>query len=91
MRKLQLSKTAEKSLRKILSSSPEIAKLILAQLEYLCEHPTPKNTKKLSGYPFYRSRISDYRLIYEFDDAQLAVYLIEHRRRAYEVLRRKYS
>jgi len=68
MRRLQFTTQAAKSLAKLIKRAPEIARTIAAQTEKLCEDPTPRNSRKIVGYPCHRICVDDYRVICEFND-----------------------
>lgn len=91
MRKLQFTGQAKKSITKLIKRAPEIARLIAAQIEKLREHPTPRNSKKIVGYACYRVRVGSYRIIYEFDNENLLVTIVEKRDKVYQKLRKHYS
>ena len=84
MRRVDFSRQAEKSLEKLIKRSPEIARLIAAQIEILCQNPTPANSRKITGYFCYRARVGSFRVIYEFDDETLFVTVVEKRDKVYQ-------
>jgi len=91
MRNLDFTRQADKFLEKLIKRSPEIARLIAAQIVVLRENPTPINSKKIVGYPCHRSRVGSFRIIYEFDDDTLYVTIVEKRDKVYQKLRKYYS
>ena len=58
---------------------------IISRLESLEENPRPANVKKLKNRPAWRTRSSDYRVIYEINDTDEKVTIIKiaHRRNVY--------
>ena len=64
-----------------------VKKLAIAVKE-LATNPTPNGSKKLSGYPFYRVRVGNYRIVYRYDNKTLYVTIIEKRDKVYTLLRK---
>ncbi|MEL6748908.1 MAG: type II toxin-antitoxin system RelE/ParE family toxin [Pseudomonadota bacterium] len=91
MRKLQFTKQAEKSITKLIKHAPEIARMIAAQIEKLREEPIPRNSTKIVGYDCYRAHVGSYRIIYEFNDDNLLVTIVEKRDKVYQKFRKHYS
>jgi len=59
---------------------------ILSVLKELASNPRPSNCKKLvGGERDWRVRVGDYRVLYEIDDAEKSVRIlnVKHRREAY--------
>ncbi|CAN5827650.1 hypothetical protein BH23CHL2_BH23CHL2_27960 [soil metagenome] len=56
----------------------------------LATDPRPPDCEALQGYPYFRVRVGDYRIIYDVrDDAILvSVVLVGHRREIYEQVKR---
>ena len=82
--KVELKKTAEKSLLKL--PKPVIAKVI-DLLQGLADEPRPNGCKKLTGSTnTYRIRTGDYRVVYSiFDDVLIIdVVKIGHRKEIYK-------
>ncbi len=85
MRQIDLTKSAEKSLRRLAQSDQRIAKAIKAKLLNLLHEPRPLDSLKIAGYPEYlRIRSGKYRIIYRYDDELLYVVLIAKREIVYE-------
>lgn len=80
-----------KYLKKLVKSSPETKKLIAAQIETLCQNPTPTTARKLINYPYYRVRVGNYRIIYRYDDECLYIVIVDKRERAYKRLKSMYT
>jgi mRNA interferase RelE/StbE len=51
----------------------------------LAEDPHPRGAIKLSGFPLYRVRIGDYRVLYEIDEEKkvIEILAVRHRKEAY--------
>ncbi|MEI6446074.1 MAG: type II toxin-antitoxin system RelE/ParE family toxin [Nostocales cyanobacterium ELA583] len=77
-----------KSIQKQLDNLPNnIQERVYDKISQLAEEPRPDGVVKLKGYDNeYRIRIGDYRLVYEIQDEQLIVLLVQckHRRDVYE-------
>jgi mRNA interferase RelE/StbE len=79
---LLIAPAAKKALAKI---EPKMQTRIEGALLLLSENPFPPAARKLADSPFYRVRVSDYRIIYEVFDSQLIIEVINvgHRREIY--------
>ena len=79
--KLKIKKNAQKSLAKI--AEPFQTKII-NKIYDLSENPY-YNTKKLTGRDAYRIRVGNYRIIYEINNNELIVLVINigHRKEIY--------
>lgn len=80
---VRFSKKAEKAYNKLPVS---IRLRIDEKLVYLRTTPRGGDTKKLSGQAdAYRTRVGEYRIVYEIEDKQLLVWIIDvgHRRDIY--------
>ncbi|MEY3334511.1 MAG: type II toxin-antitoxin system RelE family toxin [Cuspidothrix sp.] len=77
-----------KSIQKQLDNLPNnIQERVYDKISQLAEEPRPDGVVKLKGYDNeYRIRIGDYRLVYEIQDEQLIVLIIQckHRRDVYK-------
>lgn len=77
-----------KSIQKQLDNLPNnIQERVYYKISQLAEEPRPDGVVKLKGYDNeYRIRIGDYRLVYEIQDEQLIVLIIQckHRRDVYK-------
>jgi mRNA interferase RelE/StbE len=77
-----------KSIQKQLDNLPNnIQERVYDKISQLAEEPRPDGVVKLKGYDNeYRIRIGDYRLVYEIQDEQLIVLLLQckHRRDVYK-------
>ena len=81
---LNITPTARRQFKKI---SDEAQKAIRKKLDLLCANPhnPALDIKNLQGRDGYRLRIGDYRVIYDVDNGELIINLIEvgHRREIY--------
>ena len=77
-----------KTIQKQLDNLPNnIQERVYDKISQLAEEPRPDGVVKLKGYDNeYRIRIGDYRLVYEIQDEQLIVLLVQckHRRDVYK-------
>lgn len=81
--RVELTRSAEKDLRRIDRSR---VSLVYAALEELSRDPRPPGVKKLAcAEQTYRTRVGDYRIVYEVEDAVLLVLVIRiaHRKDVY--------
>ena len=62
-----------------------LSKKIFRRVEELREIPRPSGVKKLVGLPYYRIRIGDYRVIFDIQDDNLIILVLEvgHRKKIY--------
>ncbi len=79
MYEVQVLKTVKKNL---VDLHPEVYKRIT---KALIENPKPQNSLKLSGREGYRLRVGDYRIIYEVDEINKTVSVLDvgHRKDVY--------
>lgn len=81
--RVEFARSATKDLRGIdRQSIPRI----LAAIEELTDNPLPIGCKKLVGSEHtYRIRVGDYRIVYDFQDTTLVVFVVRvrHRRDVY--------
>ena len=58
---------------------------LIAAIRRLASNPRPPGGKKLSGREAWRLRLGDYRVIYEINDEQLTVLIVDvgHHREIY--------
>ncbi len=81
--RVELTRSAEKDLRRIDRSQTVV---IYSALERLENEPRPHGVKKLVGADrTYRIRIGDYRIVYEIEDNVLVVLVVRiaHRKDVY--------
>ncbi len=81
--RVEISRTAEKQLRKLVS--PDRGKVVRA-LERLGDDPHPPGSRKLSGYTdVFRIRVGVYRVLYSVEGRRLIVIILKigHRKDVY--------
>ncbi len=85
MYKVQIEKTADKSLCKI---HPTYREKIKNRIYSLADDPFPPDCKKLKGIDknLYRVRVNQYRIVYEISKETLVISIlyIDHRKEVYE-------
>ncbi len=83
MYEIEFTNRAVKNLKKIDS---KYQKLIIEKLEVLAQNPVKGvNIKSLIGTIYYRLRVADYRVIYELQNNELIILIIDinHRKDIY--------
>lgn len=78
-----LERSVERALKRV--SSSDFSRILVA-LKELASNPRPSGCKKLvGGERDWRVRVGDYRVLYEIDDAEKTVRVlnVKHRREAY--------
>jgi len=81
--KIEISRTAEKQLKKL---SKDDQKRVVAAILDLAEDPLPKGTRKLAGYEdVYRIRVGHFRILYSCVARTLIVIVLKigHRKDVY--------
>lgn len=93
MRKLRITRSAQKTIEALLKQSPKQANLIADSIQALLKNPAPNNARKLTGYPCYRYRVGGYRIVYEYDDDATTIYItvIATRDQVYQITQRRYK
>lgn len=72
---VKFSKKAEKAYTKLPN---HIKPRIDQKLDYLRSTPRGTDTKKLAGHEnAYRTRVGDYRIVYEIEDERLVVWILD--------------
>ena len=80
---VEVSRTAEKQLRKLARDDQE---RVVRRMLLLAEDPFPPGTRKLTGYDdVYRVRVGRYRIIYSVSRQRLVIVILKigHRKDAY--------
>ena len=81
--KIEISRTAEKQLKKL---SKDDQKRVVAAILDLAENPLPKGSRKLAGYEdVYRIRVGHFRILYSCVAKTLIVIVLKigHRKDVY--------
>lgn len=81
--RLEISRTAEKQLRKLPRREQE---RVVATILPLATDPRPRGSRKLSGYDdVFRLRVGRYRVLYSVEHRRLVVIVLKigHRREVY--------
>lgn len=88
MLNLNLSRQASKFLKKL---PPKQAKQIAFKIVELKTNPYPHDSISLKGYPYRRTDIGEYRIIYDIETETLEILFIEKRNddEVYKQLKRK--
>ncbi len=88
MRKIDLSRAAEKALAKL---SDKHHRQVSERIRSLASDPQPHDSGRLKGYPCYRLTVGEYRVIYTYDASTVTVALIGKRNddEVYRALRRR--
>jgi mRNA interferase RelE/StbE len=81
--RIVVGRSAEKSLRKRIA--PQHAERIRQAIDQLSEDPYPPSSLKLKGRNGWRLRVGDYRVVYEVDEDEQLIIILQagHRRDVY--------
>ena len=79
---LKILPSAQRSLNDL---DRPLRRRVASRIDALREDPRPQGATKLVGSKYWRIRVGDYRVVYDIEDAQLIVLVIEvgHRREIY--------
>ncbi len=88
MRRVNLSKQARKFLPTV---PPKHGRQLEAKIRQLMVDPHPPDSKLLKGHDYWRATSGEYRIVYEYDDAELRVLAVGKRNddEVYRQLRRR--
>ena len=88
MRRVNLSKQARKFLPTV---PPQHGRQLEAQIRQLVVDPHPPDSQLLKGHDCGRATSGEYRIVYEYDDAELRVLVVGKRNddEVYRQLRRR--
>jgi mRNA interferase RelE/StbE len=71
---IKISSKARNSLKKL---SENLREKLILEINSLSNEPRPKGYKKLKGYEnYYRIRMGNYRIIYEINDNELLILVL---------------
>lgn len=89
MHQIKLHKQAEKFISALPSKQQRQIATALISLQ---QNILPQDSKKLQGYDYYRVDCGEYRIIYNFDEAAVSVYIVGKRNDGdvYRKLQRKF-
>jgi len=78
MYRVQLATRAERGLRRIRQADPRSYRRIVEAIRGLADDPRPPGAEKLTGFdpPAWRVRVGDYRVVYEIDEADVLVIVV---------------
>lgn len=78
MYRVQLARRAERGLRGIRQGDPRGYRRVVAAIRSLAEEPLPAGVTKLTGFdpPAWRVRVGQYRIVYEIDEDELVVVVV---------------
>ncbi|MCX7006811.1 MAG: type II toxin-antitoxin system RelE/ParE family toxin [Kiritimatiellaeota bacterium] len=79
---ISILRGAQKTLNALIAPEQE---RVIAAIRKLASNPRPAGVKKLAGREAWRIRVGDYRVIYEINDNELTVLVVDfgHRREIY--------
>ena len=77
---------SNKALKELQNLPRPISKRIFEKIFLLKENPFKQNIKKLSGQPYFRLRIGDYRVIFAIWKKEFRILIIKiaHRKKIYK-------
>jgi mRNA interferase RelE/StbE len=76
---VRLARRAERGLRAIRTGDPSAYRRIVAAIRSLADDPRPVGSTKLTGFdpPAWRVRVGGYRIVYEVDDSNVVVVIVD--------------
>lgn len=87
---VKLSKNSYRTLARLQQSNLQTAKLIVEKLDQLAADPQSLLSKRLTGHSaFQRIRVSDYRIVFKKEERNLLVFIIDHRSKVYQQLKKQ--
>jgi mRNA interferase RelE/StbE len=77
---------SNKALKELQNLPRPISKRIFEKISLLEENPFQQNIKKLSGQPYFRLRVGDYRVIFAIWKKEFRILIIKiaHRKKIYK-------
>lgn len=76
MRALDLKRDALDPLEKL--DAKQFRQVMLRVLD-LIKNPQPHDCKKLSGFPYWRVSVGEYRIVYNFDETIVSILMVGKR------------
>jgi mRNA interferase RelE/StbE len=75
---VRLAKRAERGLRVVRQGDPRGYRRIVDAIRALSHEPRPVGSVKLTGVdpPAWRTRVGDYRIVYEIDDRAVVIVVV---------------
>lgn len=75
---VRLARRAERGLRSVRLGDPRGYRRLVTAIRALANDPRPVGATKLTGFdpPAWRIRVGDYRIVYEIDDGELVVMVV---------------
>jgi len=75
---VRLARRAERGLRSIRAGDPRGYQRVVTAIRALADDPRPVGSTKLTAFdpPAWRVRVGDYRIVYEIDDHDLVVVVV---------------
>jgi mRNA interferase RelE/StbE len=75
---VRIARQAERGLRRIRSGDPQSYRRIVISIRALAEDPRPPAAAKLTAFepPAWRIRVGGYRVVYEINDDQVVVVIV---------------
>lgn len=76
--RVRLAKRAERGLRRIRQGDARAYKRIVQVIRTLSDNPRPSGSRKLTNFdpPAWRIRVGEYRVVYEIDDDEVRVIVV---------------
>lgn len=75
---LVITRTAEKSFRKLPNATRNKVKKVFAEME---DNPYDGNILKLKNSDYFRRRVGDHRILFKIDNASVLIFIIDIRKR----------
>lgn len=78
MYRVRVARRADRGLRAVRLGDPSGYKRLTAAIRALADDPRPVGSTKLTGVdpPAWRVRVGNYRIVYEIDDSQVLVVVV---------------
>ena len=81
------SRRATRSLRGLETAT---RRRVVDKVRNLADDPRPPDCESVRGYPYFRVRVGDYRIVYDVqdDEVRVSIVLVGHRREIYQQMNR---